>query len=71
MPDYPVYVLQRWDDVTDSWQDHGRFTTSRGCLNAAYAVDLERLYSTGPIRLLKDGIPVLADDPATHGLQTT
>ncbi|MFE0353645.1 hypothetical protein ACFW2I_09135 [Streptomyces nigra] len=69
MSDHPVYVLQRWDDVTESWQDHGRFTTSRGRENADYAVDLERVYSTGPIRLLKDGIPVLADDPATHGLQ--
>lgn len=66
MSDYPVYVLQRWDDTSEAWQEHGEFTTSRGRENADYAVELERLYNTGPIRLLKDGVPVIADDPNTH-----
>jgi len=68
MSNHPVYVLQRWDDVTESWQDHGTFTTSRGRENADYAVEMERTWDTGPIRLLKDGEPILADDPNTHGL---
>ncbi|MCX5137638.1 hypothetical protein [Streptomyces sp. NBC_00340] len=67
---FPVYTLQRWDDASSTWQDHGTFTTERGQENADYAVDQERLWETGPVRLLKDGVPILADDPATHGFQT-
>lgn len=69
MSDFPIYLLQRWDDVTESWLNHGEFTTSRGRENADYAVEVERVWDTGPIRLLKDGVVEFADDPNTHGQQ--
>ncbi|WP_210637163.1 hypothetical protein [Streptomyces sp. GESEQ-13] len=67
---HPVYTLYRWDDVTEAWQHRGTFTTSRGRENAHYAVEMERISDTGPLRLLKDGDVLIEDDPATYGMQT-
>jgi hypothetical protein len=38
----------------------------RGEGNAYFAVSSERASRTGPIRLLKDGVAVVADDPDTY-----
>lgn len=66
---YPTWTLQRWDWETDEWATKSTYTTSRGEGNAYFAVRLERASSTGPIRLLKDGRPVLEDDPAIYYTQ--
>lgn len=66
---FPVWTLQRWDWDTDTWTTKSTYESSRGEGNAYFAVSLERASSTGPIRLLKDGQPVLADDPDTYYAQ--
>jgi hypothetical protein len=63
---WPVFTLQRWDWEARSWELHGEYESERGEGNAYFAVSSERASSTGPIRLLKDGAVVLADDPATY-----
>jgi hypothetical protein len=65
-PAWPVFTLQRWDWAANSWEAHGEYTSERGEGNAYFAVSSERASGTGPIRLLKDGVPVVADDPATY-----
>lgn len=66
---WPVFTLQRWDWSTDTWKTQHEYTTERGELNAHFAVSSERASDTGPIRLLKDGVTVLADDPDTYFAQ--
>ncbi|MFD0209182.1 hypothetical protein ACFVH9_08590 [Streptomyces hirsutus] len=66
--DWPLFTLQRWDWDTEAWQTKGEYTTSRGETNAQFAMTGERASSTGPIRLLKDGVEELADAPEAYGL---
>lgn len=66
--DGPVFRLQRWDALDETWEDRGTFEGERGQVNADFAVDSERACDTGPLRLFKDGALVFADDPDTHGL---
>jgi hypothetical protein len=65
-PSWPVFTLQRWDWDSDSWETKAEYTSERGEGNAQFAVSSERASGTGPIRLLKDGVPVFADNPATY-----
>jgi hypothetical protein len=71
MPDqqpavWPTFTLQRWNWSSRNWDDHATYgPDARGEGNAYFAVSSERASDTGPIRLLKDGVAVLADDPAT------
>lgn len=64
---WPTFTLQRWDWMARDW-DAGRTygPDERGEGNAYFAVSSERASETGPIRLLKDGVVVLADDPETY-----
>lgn len=67
---FPTYTLQRWNWTTRQWDTHGTYgPDERGEDNAHFAVSSERASQTGPIRLLKDGNEVLADDPATYYAQ--
>ncbi|MFE0207057.1 hypothetical protein [Streptomyces sp. NPDC058985] len=63
---WPVFVLQRWDWSTNAWETVATYTSERGQGNAEFAVSSERASSTGPIRLLKDNVSVLEDNPATY-----
>lgn len=63
---WPVFTLQRWDWDTEAWVTKAEYTSERGEGNAWFAVSSERASQTGPIRLLRDGAAVLADDPATY-----
>jgi hypothetical protein len=63
---WPVFTLQRWDWAAESWQTRGEYTSERGEGNAYFAVAGERASDTGPIRLLKDGVAMVADDPDTY-----
>ncbi|KPI31431.1 hypothetical protein OV320_2647 [Actinobacteria bacterium OV320] len=64
---WPTFILQRWNWPTNAWEEHGTYgPDARGEGNAYFAVSSERASQTGPIRLLKDGVAVLADDPATY-----
>ncbi|MFF1444150.1 hypothetical protein [Streptomyces sp. NPDC058295] len=63
---WPTFTLQRWNWPTNAWKTHGTYGSERGEGNAYFAVASERASQTGPIRLLKDGVPVLADDPAAY-----
>jgi hypothetical protein len=63
---WPVFTLQRWDWSATAWETVDTYGSERGEGNAYFAVSSERASSTGPIRLLKDGAVVLADDPATY-----
>lgn len=63
---WPTYTLQRWDWDTNTWETHAEYTSERGEGNAYFAVSSQRASRTGPIRLLKDGVAVVADDPATY-----
>lgn len=65
-PTWPTFTLQRWDWSTRTWEEHGTYESERGEGNAYFAVSSERASQTGPIRLLKDGDVVLADDPDTY-----
>lgn len=65
-PTWPVFTLQRWDWTSKSWETHGEYTSQRGEGNAYFAVSSQRASDTGPIRLLKDGVPVIDDDPDTY-----
>lgn len=65
-PAWPTFTLQRWDWTTRAWETHGTYESERGEDNAYFAVSSERASGTGPIRLLKDGVPVFADDPDTY-----
>jgi hypothetical protein len=65
---WPVFTLQRWDWDTDTWVTKAEYTTERGETNAEFAVSSERASGTGPIRLLKDGQTVFADNPDTYYL---
>ena len=67
-PGWPVFTLQRWDWDTDTWTTKAIYTSERGEGNAYFAVSSERASGTGPIRLLKDGAVVVADDPNTYYL---
>jgi hypothetical protein len=63
---WPTFTLQRWNWTTRQWDDHAAYgPDARSEGNAYDAVSGERASQTGPIRLLKDGVVVLADDPAT------
>jgi hypothetical protein len=62
---WPTFTLQRWDWSASVWETRSTYESERGEGNAYFAVSSERASETGPIRLLKDGVPVLADDPAT------
>lgn len=70
MPDqpavWPTFTLQRWDWTARAWETHGTYESERGEGNAYDAVDGERASQTGPIRLLRDGVVALADDPDTY-----
>lgn len=63
---WPTFTLQRWgwDDAWETVSTYG--PDERGEGNAYFAVSTERASRTGPIRLLKDGVPVIADDPQTY-----
>jgi hypothetical protein len=66
-PPGPAFTLQRWNWDTSQWDTRQTFPADpRAEGNAWDAVSSERASQTGPIRLLKDGQPILADDPATH-----
>ncbi|MFF7795597.1 hypothetical protein [Streptomyces sp. NPDC007991] len=66
--DWPVFTLQRWDWDTNTWEAKATYTSQRGEGNAQFAVSSERASGTGPIRLLRDGAAVIADDPDTYYL---
>lgn len=63
---WPVFALQRWDWDSNAWATKAEYTSERGEGNAQFAVSSERASQTGPIRLLKDGQVVFADDPDTY-----
>jgi hypothetical protein len=66
-PSPAAFTLQRWNWTTSQWDDRQTFPADdRAEGNAWDAVSSERASKTGPIRLLKDGQPILADDPATY-----
>lgn len=66
-PVWPTFTLQRWNWDTRAWETHATYRPdARGEGNAYDAVSSERASQTGPIRLLKDGAVVLADDPDTY-----
>lgn len=64
---WPAFTLQRWNWPRGEWvtvHEYGPCERSEG--NAYFGVSSERASQTGPIRLLKDGVPVVADDPQTY-----
>lgn len=63
---WPTFTLQRWDWTVDDWKTVSTYTSARGEGNARFAVASERASETGPIRLLRDGVPVVADDPEAY-----
>ena len=64
---WPVFTLQRWNWTVDNGQTVSTYGPDpRGEGNAYFAVSCERASETGPIRLLKDGVAVIADNPETH-----
>jgi hypothetical protein len=68
---WPTFTLQRWNWTTNAWDTHATYgPDERGEDNAHFAVSSERASETGPIRLLKDGAAVVADDPATYYADT-
>lgn len=68
---WPTFTLQRWNWSTSEWDTHGTYgPDERGEGNAYFAVSSQRASQTGPIRLLKDGTPVIADDPNTYYADT-
>lgn len=63
---WPVFKLQRWNWTTSEWDTRSTYNDARGEGNAYFAVSSERASQTGPIRMLRDGVPVIADDPNTY-----
>lgn len=64
---WPAFTLQRWNWTREAWETVSTYgPDERGEGNAYFAVSSERASQTGPIRLLKDGVQVVADDPATY-----
>jgi hypothetical protein len=64
---WPTFTLQRWDWSAERWQTRSTYgPDERGEGNAYFAVSSERASQTGPIRLLKDGVAVIEDNPETY-----
>lgn len=64
---WPAFTLQRWSWTREAWETAREYEPcERSEGNAYFAVSSERASQTGPVRLLKDGVPVVADNPATY-----
>lgn len=66
MSGYSSYELQEYDYYEEEWVTQSDYPAdSRAEGNAWYAVRSLRACRDVPIRLLKDGEPILADNPET------
>lgn len=62
-----TYELQTWNWTTSTWDTTDTYPPGeRAEGNAYYAVEVMWASGRGPIRLLRDGQPVIADDPETY-----